>query len=118
MTLERFLFSPVIFVRAFFMAGCAVTAPRSPSSSGFIPPYSARQTTMSKFTTGVAYSASAGSVLHGVLTYFSPDEWSAVGVLVGISIATVTCITNWYYRRKATLAEIRALHCTCKEEPR
>lgn len=73
---------------------------------------------MSKFTTGVAYSASAGSVLHGVLTYFSPEEWSAVGVLVGISIATVTCIINWYYRRKTTLAEIRALRCTCKEEPR
>ena len=100
------------------MAGCAVTAPRSPSSSGFIPPHSARQTKMSKFTTGVAYCASAGSVLHGVLTYFSPEEWSAVGVLVGTSIAAVTCIINWYYRRKATLAEIRALCCTCKEELR
>lgn len=100
------------------MAGCTVIAPHTSSRSGFIPPHSARQTTMSKFTTGVAYSASAGSVLHGVLTYFSPEEWSAVGVLVGISIATVTCIINWYYRRKATLAEIRALHCTCKEELR
>jgi len=118
MTLERFLFSPVIFVRAFFMAVSAVTEPRSSSSTGFTPPHSARHTKMSKFTTGVAYSASAGSVLHGVLTYFSPEEWSAVGVLVGISIATVTCITNWYYRRKATLAEIRALRCTCRDEPR
>ncbi|WP_315315536.1 class II holin family protein [Pantoea vagans] len=73
---------------------------------------------MSKLTTGVAYSVSAGEVVHGVLTFFSPEEWSAVGVLAGISLATITCIINWYYRRKATLAEIRALHCTCQEEPR
>ena len=80
--------------------------------------YSARQILMSKLTTGVAYSVSAGEVVHGVLTFFSPEEWSAVGVLAGISLATITCIINWYYRRKATLAEIRALHCTCPEEPR
>lgn len=73
---------------------------------------------MSKFTTGVAYSVSAGEVVHGVLTFFSPEEWSAVGVLAGISLATITCIINWYYRRKTTLAEIRALRCTCQEEPR
>lgn len=73
---------------------------------------------MSKLTTGVAYSVSAGEVVHGILTYFSPEEWSAVGVLAGISLATITCIINWYYRRKATLAEIRALRCTCPEEPR
>ncbi len=80
--------------------------------------YSARQILMSKLTTGVAYSVSAGEVVHGVLTFFSPEEWSAVGVLAGISLATITCIINWYYRRKATLAEIRALRCTCPEEPR
>lgn len=79
---------------------------------------SARQILMSKLTTGVAYSVSAGEVVHGVLTFFSPEEWSAVGVLAGISLATITCIINWYYRRKATLAEIRALRCTCPEEPR
>lgn len=80
--------------------------------------YSARLILMSKLTTGVAYSVSAGEVVHGILTYFSPEEWSAVGVLAGISLATITCIINWYYRRKATLAEIRALRCTCPEEPR
>ena len=80
--------------------------------------YSARQIMMSKLTTGVAYSVSAGEVVHGVLTFFSPEEWSAVGGLAGLSLATITCIINWYYRRKATLAEIRALHCTCQEEPR
>ena len=80
--------------------------------------YSARQILMSKLTTGVAYSVSAGEVVHGVLTFFSPEEWSAVGVLAGIILATITCIINWYYRRKATLAEIRALRCTCPEEPR
>ncbi|MCS3401397.1 holin family HP1 protein [Pantoea sp. PNA 14-12] len=71
---------------------------------------------MSKLTTGVAYSVSVGEILHGVLTYFSPEEWSAVGVLTGISIATVTCIINWYYRRKATLAEIQAIRCECQDK--
>lgn len=75
-------------------------------------------TPMSKLTTGVAYGVSVGEVVHGVLTFFSPEEWSAVGVLAGISLATVTCIINWYYRRKGTLAEIRALRCSCKEEQR
>lgn len=70
---------------------------------------------MSKLTTSVAYSASAGAILHSILSWFSPEEWSALGVLVGISIAIVTCIVNWYYRRKATLAEIKASHCTCRD---
>ncbi|WP_223817019.1 phage holin [Pantoea sp. M_5] len=50
------------------------------------------------------------------MTFFSPEEWSAVGVLAGISLATITCIINGYYRRKATLAEIRALRCTCQDK--
>lgn len=70
---------------------------------------------MSKLTTGVAYSASAGAIVHSILTLLSPEEWSALGVLAGISIATVTCIINWYYRRKATLAEIKASHCACRD---
>ncbi|MDI9222125.1 phage holin [Pantoea sp. EA-12] len=68
---------------------------------------------MSKLTTGAAYSASAGAIVHSILTWFSPEEWSALGVLVGISIAIVTCIVNWYYRRKATLASIEANRCHC-----
>lgn len=77
---------------------------------------SARQLLMSKLTTGIAYGVSAGEVVHGVLTFFSPEEWSAVGVLAGISLATITCIINGYYRRKASLAEIRALRCTCQDK--
>jgi len=73
---------------------------------------------MNKLTTGIAYSASAGEIAHGVLTYFSPEEWSAVGVLVGISMAFVTCAINWYYRRKATLAEISALRCKPRDVAR
>ncbi|MBZ6386784.1 phage holin [Pantoea piersonii] len=69
---------------------------------------------MSKLTTDVAYGASAGAIVHSILTWFSPEEWSALGVLAGISIAMTTCIINWYYRRKATMAEIRALNCSCK----
>ncbi len=79
---------------------------------------SARQILMSKLTTGIAYGVSAGEIIHGILTYFSPEEWSAVGVLAGISLATITCIINAYYRRKATLAEIRALRCACRDKPK
>lgn len=79
---------------------------------------SARQLLMSKLTTGIAYGVSAGEIIHGILTYFSPEEWSAVGVLAGISLATITCIINGYYRRKATLAEIRALRCACQDKPK
>lgn len=98
------------------MAVCGVIA--SCFSFDFIPPDSARLNLMSKLTTGIAYSTSAGAIAHGVLTYFSPEEWSAVGVLVGISLATVTCIINWYYRRKTTLAEINALHSKGRGAPR
>lgn len=73
------------------------------------------ETTVSKLTTGAAYSASAGAIAHSILTWFSPEEWSALGVLAGISIAFITCLINWYYRRKSTLAGIRANHCNCKE---
>lgn len=77
-----------------------------------------RQTLMSKLTTGIAYSASACEIAHGVLTYFSPEEWSAVGVLAGIGMGFVTCAINWHYRRKATLAEISALRCKLRDVPR
>ena len=68
---------------------------------------------MSKLTTSIAYSASAGAIAHSVLTWFTPEEWSAVGVIAGITLAFITCMINWYYRRKATLAEIQALQGNC-----
>lgn len=37
---------------------------------------------MSKLVTGVALGTSGGTILNGVLTKLSPDEWSAIGVLV------------------------------------
>lgn len=44
----------------------------------------------------------------GLLTRLSPDEWSAVGVLAGIVVAVITLCINWYYKRKATIAQIKA----------
>ncbi len=81
-------------------------------------PPSLTETNVSKLTTGAAYSASAGAIAHSILTWFSPEEWSAVGVLAGISIALLTCLINWYYRRKLTLADIRSKHCRCRESGR
>lgn len=66
-------------------------------------------TEMNKIASSAAYGASVGSVANGVLTSLSPDAWSAVGVLVGILIALMTLMVNWYYKRKLTLAQIRAL---------
>ncbi|QKJ88033.1 Lysis protein [Paramixta manurensis] len=64
---------------------------------------------MSKLATGVAYGASAGTVANGLLTRLSPDEWSAVGVLAGIVVALITAGINFYFKRKVSLAQIRAL---------
>ncbi|MGE1562092.1 phage holin [Pantoea septica] len=64
---------------------------------------------MSKLASGAAYGASAGTIANGLLTRLSPDEWSAVGVLAGILVALLTLGINWYYKRKATLAQIKAL---------
>jgi len=63
---------------------------------------------MSKIATGAAYGASSGTIAVGLLTRLSPDEWSAVGVLAGIVVAVITLGINWYYKRKATLAQIKA----------
>lgn len=64
---------------------------------------------ISNKATNAAYGASFGSVANGLLTSLSPDAWSAVGVLAGIAIALMTLGVNWYYKRKLTLAQIRAL---------
>ncbi|EGT5204838.1 lysis protein [Cronobacter sakazakii] len=63
---------------------------------------------MSKLATGAAYGASAGTVANSLLTRLSPDEWSAVGVIVGIVVAIMTFGINWYYKRKTTMAQIQA----------
>jgi len=53
---------------------------------------------MDKITTGVAYGASAGSVLNGILNAYSPEQWNAIGVLVGIVVAVLTYLTNLYFK--------------------
>ena len=53
---------------------------------------------MDKLTTGAAYGASAGSVLNGFLHAYSPEQWNAIGVLVGIVVAVLTYLTNLYFK--------------------
>ncbi|ENF7816559.1 class II holin family protein [Enterobacter soli] len=53
---------------------------------------------MEKITTGAAYVASAGSILNGMLNAYSPEQWNAIGVLVGIIIAVLTYLTNLYFK--------------------
>ena len=53
---------------------------------------------MEKSTTGAAYGASAGSILNGMLNAYSPEQWNAIGVLVGIVIAVLTYLTNLYFK--------------------
>ncbi|HID8900216.1 TPA: class II holin family protein [Enterobacter hormaechei] len=53
---------------------------------------------MDKLTTGAAYGASAGSILNGMLNAFSPEQWNAIGVLVGIIVAVLTYLTNLYFK--------------------
>lgn len=65
--------------------------------------------TMSKLVTGVALGTSGGTILNGVLTKLSPDEWSAVGVLAGIVGIVITGLINLYFKRKVSNAQIRAL---------
>ena len=59
--------------------------------------------------TGVALGTSGGTILNGVLTKLSPDEWSAVGVLAGIVGIIITGLINWYFKRKVANAQVKAL---------
>ena len=53
---------------------------------------------MDKITTGAAYGAAAGSVVNGILNAYSPEQWNAIGVLVGIVVAVLTYLTNLYFK--------------------
>ncbi len=53
---------------------------------------------MDKLTTGAAYGVSAGSILNGMLNAYSPEQWNAIGVLVGIIVAVLTYLTNLYFK--------------------
>lgn len=63
---------------------------------------------MSKLASGAVYGASSSTIAVGLLTRLSPDEWSAVGVLSGIVVSLIALTINWYYKRKATLAQIQS----------
>jgi len=63
---------------------------------------------MYKLTTGVAYGASAGSVLNGLLNTLSPEQWNALGVIAGIAIAILTYLTNLYFKIKEDRRKAKA----------
>lgn len=64
---------------------------------------------MDKLTTGAAYGASAGSILNGVLNAYSPEQWNAIGVLVGIIVAVLTYLTNLYFKIREDNRRSRSL---------
>ncbi|EOZ9384613.1 class II holin family protein [Enterobacter hormaechei] len=65
---------------------------------------------MDKLTTGAAYGASAGSILNGMLNAYSPEQWNAIGVLVGIIIAVLTYLTNLYFKIREDNRRSRSRH--------
>jgi mannitol-specific phosphotransferase system IIBC component len=65
---------------------------------------------MEKITTGAAYGASAGSILNGMLNAYSPEQWNAIGVLVGIVIAVLTYLTNLYFKIREDNRRNRSHH--------
>ena len=65
---------------------------------------------MDKLTTGAAYGASAGSILNGMLNAYSPEQWNAIGVLVGIIVAVLTYLTNLYFKIREDNRRSRSRH--------
>lgn len=55
---------------------------------------------ISKLVTGIALGTSGSTILNGVLTKLSPDEWSSIGMLVGIAGIVITGLVSWYFKRK------------------
>lgn len=49
-------------------------------------------------TTATSYGVAIGSFVTGLLNYFTPEEWSAVGVLGGIIVAVVISVINAHFR--------------------
>ncbi|WP_215846726.1 phage holin [Candidatus Pantoea bituminis] len=53
--------------------------------------------------------ASAGTIANGLLTRLSPRRMECCWRSGRYSVALLTLGINWYYKRKATLAQIQAL---------
>ncbi|MFU2318946.1 class II holin family protein [Rahnella sp. PCH160] len=52
---------------------------------------------MDKITTGIAYGAAGSNTgfwLYSLLNSFSPEQWTAIGVLGGLFFALITCLVN------------------------
>ena len=71
---------------------------------------------MSRLTAAASYGASAGAVANGFLTMFSPEEWSALSLMIGIVLAVMTFGVNLYYKRKLIQAKIAALSSPDKSD--
>lgn len=60
---------------------------------------------MDKAATTLAYTASgstSGYWLLKLLNNFTPDQWTAIGVLGGLFFAFLTYLTNLYFKIKAS----------------
>ncbi|WP_342221211.1 phage holin [Candidatus Fukatsuia endosymbiont of Tuberolachnus salignus] len=40
------------------------------------------------------------SILNGLLNIFSPEQWSILGVLAGLTIAIISYLTDLYFKIK------------------
>lgn len=53
---------------------------------------------MSKVASGVVYGASAGTVANSILTRYSPDEWSAIGIIGGLVVAVLGLLVTAFFK--------------------
>lgn len=50
-------------------------------------------------TTATSYGVALGSFIVGLLNYFTPEQWSAVGVLAGVVIALLTMAIDAHFKK-------------------
>ncbi|ELI7916231.1 lysis protein [Yersinia enterocolitica] len=51
-----------------------------------------------KIADNALYGGGIGSVLFGLITYFSPSEWMVLGILVGIVTTIIGCGTGIWFK--------------------
>lgn len=50
-------------------------------------------------TTATSYGVALGSFFVGLLNFFTPEQWSAVGVLGGLVIAGITLLVDAHFKK-------------------
>ncbi|EHP5749085.1 lysis protein [Salmonella enterica subsp. enterica serovar Benin] len=59
---------------------------------------------MDRITTATAHTVSIGTAFYSLLDSFSPQEWTAIGILGGLCLSLLTGIVSWmtniYFKNK------------------